>query len=145
MRSILRVKGALLAGTNSGLFRKADEEKRWAKVFEEGQVIALNAKDGKIAGGTNLGMILSTDGGRHWNWVEKAGAVHNFAILDQHLVVLDISGDIRLTEDWGKTWNLPRYYPRQYSYCYDVAQIGACRPDRIGHGRSGGFRVDRVE
>ena len=124
VRSILRVEGAVLVGTNSGLFRKADGEKRWAKVFDEGQIIALSAKDGKIAGGTNFGMILSTDSGRHWNWIEKVGAVHNFAILDKCLVVLDISGDIRLTEDWGKSWNLPRYYPRQYSYGYDVAQVG---------------------
>ena len=124
VRSILKIGDELLVGTNTGLFRSEQGQTRWKKIFVEGQVTSLKAGAGKIAGGTNRGIILSEDEGRSWRWILKKGAVHNIAILEDQLISMDISGDLRFFRDKGNYWETINYFPRQYSYIYEMARAG---------------------
>jgi photosystem II stability/assembly factor-like uncharacterized protein len=124
VRSILKVNGKLLVGTNTGMFRLEPEQTRWQKIFDEGQVTSLKMAAGKIVGGTNLGGIFSEDGGQNWRWIIKKGALHNISILAEKIIAMEISGDLRISVDWGKTWELIRYFPRQYSYIYEAVETG---------------------
>ena len=51
--------------------------------------------------------------------------MHNISILSDKVVAMEISGDLRISPDWGKSWELIKYYPRQYSYIYETAGLGA--------------------
>lgn len=122
VRSILKINGTLLVGTNTGMFRLEQGQTRWQKIFSEGQVTSLKTAAGKIVGGTNLGGIFSEDGGNNWRWIIKKGALHNISILSDKIIAMEISGDLRISADWGKTWELVNYFPRQYSYIYEAAE-----------------------
>lgn len=124
VRSILKIGEELLVGTNTGLFRSEQGQTAWKKIFTEGQVTSLKTGGGKIAGGTNRGIIFSEDDGQSWRWILKKGAVHNVAILDGQLVSMDISGDLRFFREQGSFWETVNYFPREYSYIYEMIRAG---------------------
>jgi photosystem II stability/assembly factor-like uncharacterized protein len=124
VRAILRIGGGLLVGTDTGIFKSSPGDKKWTQVFSECQVISLNEDRGRIIAGSVLGVLLSTDGGEHWRWIQQEGAAHNTSILEGKIFVMNISGDLFISPDWGRTWSKSAYGPRESSYIYEVANVG---------------------
>jgi photosystem II stability/assembly factor-like uncharacterized protein len=116
--------GTLLVATDRGIFRRSAEQDHWTAVFSEGQVISLNQEGGKLVAGAVTGVLLSEDQGLHWRRIHREGAAHNTALLEGHIVVMNISGDLFLSEDWGKSWRKAVYLPRAGSYVYEMVKAG---------------------
>src|SRR5688500_2703687 len=94
VRAILAVKGGLVVGTDMGIFLNPSGESGWRKVFAGGQIVSLNKAGRRILGGGAFGSVLSQDEGRTWHWIHKQGAAHNTAIIDDRIVLMNISGDL---------------------------------------------------
>lgn len=125
VRAILKVGAELVVGTDTGIFRRHDEQSTWQRVFAEGQVVSLDIEGGNIVGGAVLGTVLSQDGGAHWGWIHKEGAAHNTAIIDGRILLMNKSGDLHVSADWGSSWKALSYGPREGSYVYEVVGGGS--------------------
>jgi photosystem II stability/assembly factor-like uncharacterized protein len=124
VRAILSVGPELLVGTDTGIFTSRDGQSMWQKVFAEAQVVSLNRDGSAIVGGAASGTVLSADGGERWSWIHKEGAAHNTAIIGHRIVLMNISGDIYMSGDWGRSWDAPSYGPREASYVYEMVAAG---------------------
>jgi photosystem II stability/assembly factor-like uncharacterized protein len=124
VRAILRIGGELLVATDTGIFKKSSGQKEWTQPFSGFQVISLNEDQGKIIAGCVQGLLLSADGGDHWGWVLQEGAAHNTSILEGRVFVMNISGDLFVSQDWGQTWSKSAYAPREGSYVYEMVNAG---------------------
>lgn len=124
VRAILKVDAELVVGTDNGIFHSRDGQSRWQRVFAGSQVISLNGEGRKIVGGAASGALLSEDGGEHWRWIQEEGAAHNTAIIDARIVLMNISGDLYVSPDWGRSWSAKGYGPREGSYVYEVVGSG---------------------
>jgi len=124
IRAILASPDGLLVATDAGIFKRAQGSRSWKTVFSECQIVSLNPGHGKIVAGGVKGVLLSEDQGEHWRWIHQAGAAHATALLDRKIVVMNISGDLFTSDDWGQTWQSGDYSPRQGSYVYDTVAAG---------------------
>lgn len=70
-----------------------------------------------------LGVLLSVDEGEHWNWIHAEGAAHNTALINDKIVVMNISGDLFMSDDWGKSWYPGNYFPNAGSYVYETVKV----------------------
>jgi photosystem II stability/assembly factor-like uncharacterized protein len=125
VRDVLKVRRELVIATDSGIFQTSSGQAKWIQRFSACQVISLNADQGKIIAGSVLGVLRSMDEGNHWEWIHQQGSAHNSAILDGKIFVMNISNDLLVSEDGGGTWAKCSYSPRERSYVYDVAKVGA--------------------
>lgn len=124
IRAILASPDGLLVATDAGIFKSVKGSRSWKTVFSECQIVSLNPGHGKIVAGGVKGVLLSEDQGEHWRWIHQAGAAHTTALLDRKIVVMNISGDLFISNDWGQTWQSADYSPRQGSYVYNTVALG---------------------
>jgi photosystem II stability/assembly factor-like uncharacterized protein len=124
VRAILKVGAELVVGTDTGIFNSHNGQSTWQRVFAEAQVVSLNREGRKIVGGASFGTVLSEDGGEHWTWIQKEGAAHNTAIIDGRIVLMNISGDLHVSADWGASWDAMDYGPREGAYVYEAVGAG---------------------
>ncbi len=119
--------GAILAGSDSGIFKSADGGQTWKQVFAEGMVLNLVESGGVLIGGGARGVLRSTDGGAHWDVVlnENILAKNTTHIKDQFVTILGttdpnkdrfgsmdstkgrpqgITNRLRASADGGQTW-----------------------------------------
>jgi len=113
VRAILKSKGNLLAATDAGIFKNALGQHNWKHVFSGCQIICLNQSQDKIVAGGVLGVLLSADEGEHWNWIHQAGAAHDTALINDKIVVMNISGDLFISDDWGKKLVPRKLFPKR--------------------------------
>lgn len=123
VRAVMKWNGALLAATDGGIFRRGTDGGAWTQVFAESQVVSLNRAEGTLVAGGVLGALQSADGVR-WNWISRHGAAHNSAVLDARIVLMNISGDLLVSENAGKDWLLAEYGPKSGSYVYETVKAG---------------------
>ncbi len=124
VRAILKSKGNLLVATDAGIFKSAIGQRNWKQVFSGCQIISLNQSGSKIVASGVLGVLLSADEGEHWNWIHQAGAAHNTTLINDKIIVMNISGDLFTSDDWGKSWHSENYFPREKSYVYETVKVG---------------------
>jgi photosystem II stability/assembly factor-like uncharacterized protein len=148
VRAILKVGAELVVGTDTGIFNSHDGQSTWQRVFAEAQVVSLNREGRKIVGGASSGTVLSQDDGEHWSWIQKKGSAHNTALIDGRIVLMNKSGDLYLSADWGGSWNAMSYGPREGWYVYEVVgagnQLMACNNYGIHRSDDGGKRWQHV-
>ncbi len=125
--AVLKRDNVLMAGTDNGIFKSADDGKTWQKVCAEGPVSSLAEQDGVWFGGTLHGVVRSRDGGASWERVLSDDLAHKIAVIDGKVLVFtyDITvrpwkeqqarrqyDMIRVSKDRGNTWkNLDRGLP----------------------------------
>lgn len=124
VRAVLQMDGALLVGTDSGIYRSTDGGKSWNWVFSDGQVTNLAISNGILIGGAYRGAVRSSDGGQHWNWVLTDGAVHKSKVAEGRFLLVGLSEGLRISTDGGLVWHqigqgLPKGKP-----VYDVERVG---------------------
>jgi len=85
-------------------------------------ILSFNQSQDKIIAGGVLGVLLSVDEGEHWNWIHEEGAAHNTALINDKIVVMNISGDLFMSADWGKSWHSGNYFPNEGSYVYETVK-----------------------
>ena len=112
-------------GTDSGIFKLHKKNKTWSPLFENVQVLSICELDNKLIAGTSRGTLISNDKGNNWNWINQAGAIHYTHIVDDKIVEMYISGDVFLSDNFGKTWKEANYFPKAGSYVYESIQTGA--------------------
>jgi photosystem II stability/assembly factor-like uncharacterized protein len=125
VRAILDVDDALLAATDGGISKRPAGQTKWRGVFFGEQIVSLNKNGATIVAGAVSGTLLSTDQGETWQWISRAGAAHSTAIIDEKIVVLNISGDLLISENWGRTWLKSAYHPSEGGYVYDAVNAGS--------------------
>jgi hypothetical protein len=113
----------LLVATDTGIFKNAIGQRNWKQVFSGCQIISLNQSGSKIVAGGVLGVLLSVDEGEHWDWIHQAGAAHNTALINDKIVIMNISSDLFMSDDWGKSWQLGNYFPNAGSYVYETVKV----------------------
>lgn len=123
VRALVKQGGALIAGTDIGIFKKGEEATTWTQQFAGVQINSLNGSDGKIIAGTTAGVLLSADGGQTWKVIHHRGALHSTAIAGGKVFALYISGDVFMSADWGATWTQAFYAPRKQSYVYELTRV----------------------
>lgn len=142
--------GAILVGSDSGIFKSADGGQTWKQVFAEGMVLNLVESNGVLIGGGARGVVRSTDGGAHWDVVlyENTMAKNTTHIKDRFVTILGtmdptkrnpqgITNRLRASADGGQTWQrmdqallpLPGVYGMDESLAqamdiYDIVQAG---------------------
>lgn len=121
---ILSTQSELLIATDSGIYKSVNGTQEWKQVFSSRQAVSLQQSEDKIIAGTTGGVVLSTNNGETWESIHKKGAIHNTAILDGVIFAMYISGDLFVSDDWGKTWTEAFYSPKTASYVYEVSQSG---------------------
>lgn len=124
VQAIHTVGSELLVATDGGIFRTENGRTTWKQTFAGEQAISLQEYQGKIIAGTMSGVLLSHDGGKHWTFIHKKGAVHNTALIKGRVFAMYISGDVFVSENWGESWTACQYAPRDGSYAYEIINIG---------------------
>ncbi len=142
--------GAILLGTDSGIFKSANNGQTWKQVFADGMILNIVASGNVLIAGGRQGVLRSTDGGEHWDnvlnehiLVKKTGLLTDrfVAILgteDPRKINPDgITSRLRASADGGKTWQRlePALGPVAGAYemdvrlaqvkdIYDIVQVG---------------------
>ncbi|MCP9769897.1 exo-alpha-sialidase [Lacihabitans sp. LS3-19] len=102
--------GAVLIGTDNGLFKSTNEGKTWKKVLEKGWVIKIVESKGVLVATSQNGIIRSTDDGENWNVVISEGGVGiDVAIIKDGFAAISYNTitktrRVRTSHDTGKTW-----------------------------------------
>lgn len=141
--------GAVLVGTDSGIFKSVDGGENWKQVFSKGMVLDLVASGDVLIGGGTQGVLRSTDGGEHWDNVlnENIMAKKTARLKDHFVAILGtedpqkpnpdgITSRLRASADGGKTWKRleqPLFPLQTYDMdvsllpaldIYDIVQLG---------------------
>ena len=53
----------------------------------------------------------------------EEGAAHNTALINNKIVVMNISDDLFMSADWGKSWCLGNYFPNEGSCVYETVKV----------------------
>ncbi len=109
--------GAIFVGTDTGIFKSANNGQTWKQVFADGIILNIVASGGVLIAGGRQGVLRSTDGGEHWNYVlnENILAKKTGLIGDRFVTILGtedprkinplgITSRLRASADGGKTW-----------------------------------------
>ena len=59
-----------------------------------------------------------------WDYIRQAGAVHYTHPVGDRIVELGINGDLSYSDDWGQSWSMVDYQPREDSYVYEIIPVG---------------------
>ncbi|MEQ8470380.1 MAG: exo-alpha-sialidase [Marinoscillum sp.] len=106
------INGAVLLGSDYGLFKSADNGWSWRKVLDEGWVMNMVESDGVLIGSGQGGIIRSTDNGEHWESViNDRGVGITVESIDGGFAAItccyeNISRRVRISLDKGKTWKI---------------------------------------
>ena len=119
VNAILKNKDQLIVGNDIGIFKLDFKQNKWLRKFNAVQVVSMNQSNGKMVAGTNQGTLFSDDLGENWKWIHRQGAAHNTAILDGKIIIMNVSNDTFISNDWGKTWEELNYSPKKASYIYE--------------------------
>jgi photosystem II stability/assembly factor-like uncharacterized protein len=127
VRAIATMDGRLLAGADDGIWRRRAGDSGWDRVFAECQVVSLHRSGDSVVAGGACGALLSRDRGETWLFIQREGALHSVAVLPTsagqqqvRIVLMNISGDVHVSDDWGTSWREIEYQPRAQSYVYEV-------------------------
>jgi len=124
VRAVIELSDALLVGADNGIYRSTDHWQTWQQVFAEGQVTSIAESNGVLIAGTWRGIIRSADGGKTWDWVLEDGAAHKTLVLDGKFAVISMFGEVRISDDAGKTWRFINKPVTQPSVVYDLVDAG---------------------
>jgi len=99
--------GALLAGTDSGIFVSRDEGRSWSATGETGRVLALAASARAAFAGTDgRGVLSSNDGGRSWARIDAFAPRKVLSLLaTRDAIYAGTDGEgLLASSDGGRTW-----------------------------------------
>jgi hypothetical protein len=115
VRALYSQKGALYAGTDTGIFRSQDNGQHWTQVTQGGmqvnaftswqgmQVNAFTAGNGTLYAATHAGALRSEDGVR-WTWSWKGKALFNVSAGDGKIAFMGDTGEVYActagTDNW---------------------------------------------
>lgn len=103
-------KGAVLIGSDNGLFKSNDKGKTWEQVLNNGWVIKIVESEGVLLATNQSGIIRSTDGGETWNVVISEGGVGiDVSNINGGFAAITYNTEsktrrVRASYDFGKTW-----------------------------------------
>ncbi|MEM1220536.1 MAG: hypothetical protein AAGH79_16565 [Bacteroidota bacterium] len=115
----------LFVGTDSGIFRLAPASEHWVLSSVLSQILSIYQRSGKMVAGSSQGTLISKDQGMSWDWIHQAGAVHYTHPIRDRMVELLLNGDVIYSDDWGQSWSMVDYQPREDSYVYEIVQVGS--------------------
>jgi photosystem II stability/assembly factor-like uncharacterized protein len=104
VRAVLPLEKTLLTGTDGGIYQSANDGETWKQVFSHGQVTQLVAHKDVLYAGAFNGIWRSTDQAKTWTHVLQHGGTHKMKVIEGSLWVIDLSGQMRRTDDGGNTW-----------------------------------------
>ncbi len=104
--------GAVLIGSDHGLFKSINDGKTWKEVLEKGWVIKIVELNGVLVATSQNGIIRSTDDGENWDVVVSEGGVGidvasikgGFAAISYNTT--SKTRRVRTSYDAGKTWQI---------------------------------------
>lgn len=110
--------GAILVGSESGIYKSADGGKTWKWVFSDGAANSFAAAGDVLICGVSDGILRSTDGGEHWDRVLSGdGGAYGTKPLGDRLVAStdggipwgkipkgSLANRLYTSSDNGKTW-----------------------------------------
>jgi photosystem II stability/assembly factor-like uncharacterized protein len=122
--------GAILVGSETGLYKSVDGGQNWKRVVSEGWVRDVVESEGVLLGESQKGIMRSTDNGEHWDWVISEGGVGidvepiigGFAAIAYNTSMM--SRRIHISLDNGKTWKAIDQGLRPSLSLSSVKQIG---------------------
>ncbi len=123
VQSIWKLNNDLFAGTDEGIFKLLENEKKWHPTSVKAQTLSIYAFEEKLIAGTSQGTLISKNLGKDWNWIRQEGAVHYTHNIGKRIYELVLNGDLIYSDDWGQNWNESIYAPRSGSYVYEIAKV----------------------
>lgn len=124
VRAVIELNDAVLAGADNGIYRSTNHWQTWQQVFAEGQVTSIVESNGVLVAGTWRGIIRSADGGKTWDWVLEDGAALKTLVLTGKFAEVSMHGDVRISDDAGKTWRFINKPVAESSVVYDLLDAG---------------------
>jgi len=124
VRAIVKVADELVIGTDMGIFKSNNHIQSWTGKFVGEPAVSLVMSGDTLFGGTAKGVLMSLDSGEHWKYAHKGGSIHALTIQDKKLFALYNSGDVFVSDNWGKSWKEIEYSPRDQSYVHCLVQAG---------------------
>ena len=102
--------GAIVIGSDHGLFKSTNDGKTWKEVLEKGWVIKIVESNGVLIATSQNGIIRSSDDGENWNVVVSEGGVGiDVASIKGGFAAITYNTSsktrrVRTSYDAGKTW-----------------------------------------
>lgn len=124
--SIVAAAGAIVAGTNFGIFQSLDSGSCWNQVdsgFSDPHVDALAVSGpGDIIAGTDAGIYRRAHDGLRWSQVHDDSVVQCIIVRDSTVFAGSYSKDMVRSLDCGKTWEkkntgMEKSYPLALTFC----------------------------
>jgi hypothetical protein len=122
--------GAILVGSETGLYKSVDGGQNWKRVVSECWVRDVVESEGTLVGESQKGIMRSDDNGEHWEWVISEGGVGidveriegGFAAIAFNAIMM--SRRIHISLDNGKTWKAVDEGLRPSLSISSIKQIG---------------------
>lgn len=109
--------GAVLVGTNSGIYLLDAEGKTWQHVYNKSWAHTFVTGSGILLANNSQGLIRSKDGGKSWDLsLDDEGGFYNNKIIDGYFVAIRTSTRnpnhsgknywVNISTDGGSTWHV---------------------------------------
>lgn len=118
--AIVKVKDELVVGTDMGIFKSSGHIQSWTGKHIGEQCVSLNISGDTLYAGTVKGVMMSKDSGETWAYIQKGGAIHTTILQERKIFASYTSGDLYMSDNWGRTWNKIAYSPREQTFVYSL-------------------------
>ncbi|MEM0991973.1 MAG: hypothetical protein AAGI49_03010 [Bacteroidota bacterium] len=124
IQSMTTINGQLLAGTDVGIFKLNEQQKRWKKVYNDVQINSLDVFQGKLIAGHRKGIVLSKDQGETWEWIYENDNTRKAIILDNKIAASHFGVDLSFSDNLGQTWQPAFYLSNSKFSVNNIVQVG---------------------
>lgn len=123
IRSLIALKGKLLAGTDNGIYTSIDEGNNWEHIYGGKQVTGFTILNGKTYAGLSNGAIMSKDNGDHWQYIYQPDALHDISNDGVYVYAMTMGEGLLRTKTDGVQWeNANNGFGNLYTF--EVKNVG---------------------